>query len=177
GEHPPDAKTLADIAGHRHRQIGDVDLDPGRTAEATDRGAASRSVLGALPETTDPHHVLGAAGLLVVGDLGLDARDARERIGAAPEDARLEEADGNLRWRPALGAVGHLGVEVRIDVAVADAARRGTAALAAANRHRAHAEQGHVLHDVLAAEQPELAAGENLRPVLEPDRQVDLAHV
>src|SRR3989475_8545837 len=104
GEHQPGAKTLADIAGHRHRQIGDVDLDPGRTAEGTDRGAASRSVLGALPETTGPYHVLGAAGLLVVGDLGLDARDARERIGAAPEDARLEEADGNLRWRPALGA-------------------------------------------------------------------------
>ena len=33
------------------------------------------------------------------------------------------------------------------------------------------------MHDVLAAEQPELAARENLRPVLEPDRQVDLAHV
>src|SRR5207302_8043374 len=41
----------------------------------------------------------------------------------------------------------------------------------------ADAEQGHVLHDVLAPKQAELAAGENLRPVLEPDRQVHLAHV
>src|SRR2546427_11139143 len=108
GEHQSGAETLADIAGHRHRQIGDVGLDPGRTAERADRGAAGRGAFGALPQTTGPHHVLVLTGLLVVGDLGLDARDLGEVVhaGARCQLTGLEETDGDLRRRPTLGAVG-----------------------------------------------------------------------
>src|SRR2546422_5405063 len=62
-------------------------------------------------------------------------------------------------------------------MAVPEGPRRRPARRPAADANGADAEQRHVLHDFLAAEQPELPAGENLGSVLEPDRQVDLAHV
>src|SRR2546422_11726524 len=62
-------------------------------------------------------------------------------------------------------------------MAVPEGPRRRPARRPAADANGADAEQRHVLHDFLAAEQTELPAGENLGPVLEPDRQVDLAHV
>src|SRR5207253_9680730 len=176
-EHEGRAEALADVAGHCHREVRNVGLDPGRAAKGTDRLTAGRGVRGALPQAASPHHVLVAAGLLVVGNLRLDPRDLSDVVGTAEDNARLEDADGNLRWRPALGAVGNLGVEVRIDIAVSDAARRRAARLPAADAYPTDAEQGHVLHDVLSPEQAELAASQNLGPVLEPDRQVHLAHV
>ena len=78
-------------------------------------------------------------------------------------------------------------IEVRIDVAVPDPAERGPAALGRIsyyareshirNAHRADTKQGHVVHDVLATKQRELTADEDLRPVLEADRHIDLAHI
>src|ERR1700675_303367 len=70
-----------------------------------------------------------------------------------------------------------VGNEVGVDVTVPDAAQGRPAALSAADADRAHTEQRHVLHDVLPTEQAQLATGEDLRPVLEADRQVHLTHV
>src|SRR5207249_10463454 len=63
-----------------------------------------------------PDHVPALAGLLVVGDLCLDPRHLRELIRAAAQNAWLEQADADLRL-PRLRAVGHLRIEVGVDVA------------------------------------------------------------
>ena len=71
-------------------------------------------------------------------------------------------------------AVGQLGIEVGIDVAVADPPERSAAALHVT--HGANSEQGLVVQDVLTLEQPQLAARQNLTPFAT-DGQVDLTHV
>ena len=43
--------------------------------------------------------------------------------------------------------------------------------------YRAHAEQRHVVEDVLALKQPQFTAGQDLHPTLEPDRHEHLSHV
>ena len=76
-----------------------------------------------------------------------------------------------------LRAVRDLGYEVRIQVPVPDPTERRPLALPAADGDRADAVQRHVLEDVLPAEQSQLTTGEDLRTVLEANRQVDLTHV
>ncbi len=78
------------------------------------------------------------------------------------------------KGRPAAVRVRHLRLELRIDVAEADAAERRAAGDLATGG--ADAEQRLVGQDVLAAEQSELAAGQDLAPG-SADRQVHLTHV
>src|SRR4029077_13992993 len=90
----------------------------------------------------------------------------------------LEQANAQLRLSR-LGAVRDLSVEVRIDIAIADASERRPTALCVAgpDADGTDSEQRHVVQDVLTAEQAQLATRQDLRTVLEPDRQVHLTHV
>src|SRR5206468_7986313 len=67
--------------------------------------------------------------------------------------------------------------EVRIQIPVTDTAQGCSPALTKVDPDGPDAKQRHVVDDVLASEQGELATSEDLRPVLEPDRQVHLAHI
>src|SRR5438094_921889 len=111
------AEAFADVATDYDRQVRHAGLDPGRTTDRADRLAARCRIGRRLPEPADPEHVAVPAGLLVVGELAFHPRNPGELVGAAPQNARLEQTDGELRLAR-LGAVGDLRVKVRIEVSV-----------------------------------------------------------
>src|SRR5690242_13135260 len=112
---------------------------------------------------------------MVERQLGLEAWDGREHV-PTRRRTRLEQADRELRRRSRLRAVRHLGVEVRIDVAVPNPAQGRPAPLARSDTHGSDAEQRLVIEDVLAAEQTELATDEHLAPRAA-HGEIDLPHV
>src|SRR6266568_9467894 len=176
GEHEDRPDALADIAVYHDLEICDVGFDTGVATERAQRVAAGRGVLSRLPQTADPDRVPVLAGLLVVAEFSLNPRNGRELEGVAEEYAGLEDADAEL-CLPRLRAVGHLGIEVRIDIAIADSTQGCTAPLPNDDTDRAKAEQRHVVEDTLPTEEPQLTTGEDLRPILQADRQIHLAHV
>src|SRR2546430_773941 len=176
GELKRRAKTLPYVPVHNNRQVCEVSFDTRGPADRTYRVAAGGGVRRTLPRPTRPEHVLVLAGFLVVRELCFEPRDLGDVVGAASEHARLEQPDAQLRRSAALRAVRHLCVEIGIEVPIPDAASRRAARLAAADSYRAHAEQGHVVQNVLPAEQRKLAACQHLAPGTA-ERQVDLTHV
>src|SRR6266853_6697546 len=142
-----------------------------------------RGPLDFLPLAADPDHQLRVARhLWPSDDLRFDARNARHRVRrrartTADDDAGLEQADRELHLVLRRRAVSDLRVEVWIQVTVADATERRTTSLLETWANGADPEQRHVIEDVLAVEQTQFTTGKDLRAVLEPHRQVHLAHV
>src|SRR5207244_11067035 len=164
--------ATADVAAHDHGEFLHVEPDAGSAPDGTDR-AVLRELRYPAPLSTGPEHVLVLATGLFPSDLGLDARNLGLGV-AVRHDAGLEQTDADLCGVLGGRAVGQLGIEVGIDVAVADPPERSAAALHVT--HGANSEQGLVVQDVLTLEQPQLAARQNLTPFAT-DGQVDLTHV
>src|SRR5439155_4443422 len=74
-EHQRGAKTLADVAVHHNREVREFTPDSDSTTDRADRVATRDRVRRALPQAAGPEGVLVLTGLLVVGKLGLEARN------------------------------------------------------------------------------------------------------
>ena len=156
------------------------DVGPDATGNADRRqGRAAGRLLRSLPRPADPHVGGPAAGpsdgvrylCLDPGQLRLLEVQGSRRI----ERARLKEADRELRRLTAGRAVGDLGLEVGIEIAVADATQRRTGCLNASLC--SGAVQRHVVENVLTPEHPQLTPREELAAVPHAHGQVHLAHV
>src|SRR5205823_3412824 len=171
------AEALRHVPTDHDRQLLEIATQADGASERTEaRATRVGRVRRGLPETTGPRRVLVLAGPLVPGQFGFHSGYLRVEVRARPDDARLEETDAQLCRRARPGRIRHLRVEVGIDVAVTDPAQRRPTTTATTHPHGADAEQGLVIQDVLASEQRELAAREDLAP-LTTHGQIYLAHV
>src|SRR6266705_927162 len=175
--------SLAGVVRGHDCELGDVQLETACDPDCARAAVDGRGPLEGLPFATDPDHQLRVTRhFWPSDDLYFDARNARHgvrrRTGTtADDDAGLEQADRELHLVLRRRAVSDLRVEVRIQVTIADATECCTTTLLETGANRANAEQRHVIEDVLAVEQTQFTTREELRAVLEPDRQVHLAHV